>query len=172
MAYQLKVIRRLGLADVVILCLLGGVIAAVVASAREVEGPFHQVVQLDLRAAALPTYTLYSFMRGVTALLISYVFALGFGYAAAKSRVAERLLLPLLDVLQSIPVLGFLPVLVLGLVALFPTRNLGLELAAILMIFTAQAWNLAFSFYHSLKGLPEPLRDAWLTGTPWSGPVC
>lgn len=143
-----------------ILCLLGGVIAAVVAFAREVEGPFRQVVQVDLRAAALPRYTLYSFMRGVTALLISYVFALGFGYAAAKSRVAERLLLPLLDILQSIPVLGFLPGLVLGLVTLFPTRNLGLELAAILMIFTAQAWNLAFSFYHSLKGLPEPLRDA------------
>ena len=159
MAHQVKVIRRLGLADVVILCLLGGGIAAIVAFAREVEGPFRQAVQLDLRPIALPKYTLYSFMRGVTALLISYAFALGFGYAAAKSRAAERLLLPVLDILQSIPVLGFLPGLVLGLVTLFPTRNVGLELAAILMIFTAQAWNLAFSFYHSLKSLPEPLRD-------------
>src|SRR5207245_7420062 len=74
--------------------------------------------------------------------------------------ISERLLLPLLDILQSIPVLGFLPGLVLGLVALFPTRNVGLELAAILMIFTAQAWNLALSFYNSLKALPDPLRDA------------
>src|SRR6266705_3008650 len=153
------VLRRLGLADVVILCLVAGAIATVVAFAREFEAPFLQAVRIDLRPAALPRYTLYSLMRGVLALLISYLFALGFGWAAARSRAAERLLLPLLDILQSIPVLGFLPGLVLGLVALFPTRNVGLELAAILMIFTAQAWNLALSFYNSLKALPDPLRD-------------
>src|SRR5256885_571317 len=148
------------LADIAILCLLGGVIATVVAFAREFQAPFAQAVQIDLRPAALPRYTLYSLSRGVTALVISYLFALAFGWAAAKSRAAERLLLPLLDILQSIPVLGFLPGLVLGLMSLFPTRNVGLELAAILMIFTAQAWNLARSFYNSLKGLPAPLRDA------------
>ncbi|HET7295704.1 MAG TPA: ABC transporter permease subunit [Gemmatimonadales bacterium] len=152
--------RRLGLADVAILCLLGGVIATVVAFAREFEAPLAQAVRIDLRFSALPRYTLYSLSRGVIALVISYVFALGFGWAAAKSRAAERLLLPLLDILQSIPVLGFLPGLVLGLMSLFPTRNMGLELAAILMIFTAQAWNLALSFYASLKSLPIPLRDA------------
>src|SRR6266446_3688097 len=149
-----------GLADVAILCLLGGVIATVVAFAREFQAPFAQAVQIDLRPAALPRYTLYSLSRGVTALVISYLFALAYGWTAAKSRAAERLLLPLLDILQSIPVLGFLPGLVLGLLALFPARNMGLELAAILMIFTAQAWNLAFSFYNSLKALPQPLRDA------------
>jgi len=154
------VFRRLGLADIVILCLLGGVIATVITFAREFEAPFLQAVRIDLRPGALPRYTLYSLMRGVLALLISYLFALGFGWAAARSRAAERLLLPLLDILQSIPVLGFLPGLVLGLVSLFPTRNVGLELAAILMIFTAQAWNLALSFYTSLKSIPEPLRDA------------
>lgn len=152
--------RRLGLADVAILCLLGGVIATVVAFAREFEAPFAQAVRIDLRFSALPRYTLYSLSRGVSALLISYLFALGFGWAAAKSRAAERLLLPLLDILQSIPVLGFLPGLVLGLMSLFPTRNVGLELAAILMIFTAQAWNLALSFYGSIKSLPVELRDA------------
>ncbi len=153
-------LRRLGLADVVILCLLGGAIAMVIAFAREFGAPFVEAVQIDLRPAALPRYTLYSLSRGVIALAISYVFALGFGYAAAKSRAAERVLLPLLDILQSIPVLGFLPGLVLGLVSLFPTRNVGLELAAILMMFTAQAWNLALSFYHSVTGVPAPLRDA------------
>ncbi len=153
-------IRRLGLADVAILCLLGGAIAALVAFAREFEAPFRQAVQIDLRPTALPRYTLYSLARGVIALAISYLFALGFGWAAAKSRAAERVLLPMLDILQSIPVLGFLPGLVLGLMSLFPTRNIGLELAAILMIFTAQAWNLALSFYSSLKTLPDPLRDA------------
>jgi len=152
--------RRLGLADVAVLCLLGGVIATVVSFAREFRAPLAPAVQIDLRFAALPRYTLYSLSRGVSALLISYLFALGFGWAAAKSRAAERALLPLLDILQSIPVLGFLPGLVLGLMSLFPTRNVGLELAAILMIFTAQAWNLALSFYNSLKALPQPLRDA------------
>src|SRR5881296_2317304 len=153
-------LRRLGLADVVMLCLLGGAIAAVVAFAREFQAPFLQAVRIDLSPVALPKYTLFSLSRGVIALLISYVFALGFGWTAAKSRAAERLLLPLLDILQSIPVLGFLPGLVLGLMSLYPARNVGLELAAILMIFTAQAWNLALSFYNSLKSLPEPLRDA------------
>ena len=153
-------IRRLGLADVAILCLLGGAIAALVAFAREFEAPFRQAVQIDLCPSALPRYTLYSLARGVIALAISYLFALGFGWAAAKSRAAERVLLPMLDILQSIPVLGFLPGLVLGLMSLFPTHNIGLELAAILMIFTAQAWNLALSFYNSLKTLPDALRDA------------
>ena len=140
--------------------MLAGVIAMVVTFAREFDAPFRQAVQIDLSAAALPRYALYSLSRGVSALLFSYLFALGFGWAAAKSPAAERLLLPLIDILQSIPVLGFLPGLVLGLVALFPTRNVGLELAAILMIFTAQAWNLALSFYGSIKGLPAPLREA------------
>ena len=120
-----------GLADVAILCLLGGVIATVVAFAHEFQAPFAQAVQIDLRPAALPRYTLYSLSRGVTALVISYLFALAYGWTAAKSRAAERLLLPLLDILQSIPVLGFLPGLVLGLMSLFPARNMGLELAAL-----------------------------------------
>src|SRR5262245_53273005 len=153
-------LRGMGPADVAVLCLLAGGIAAVVTFAREVEAPFRQAVQIDLSPLALPRYALYSLSRGVAALIVSYVFALGFGWAAAKSVVAERLLLPVLDILQSIPVLGFLPGLVLGLMALAPDRNVGLELAAILMIFTAQAWNLALSFYHSLKGLPAPLREA------------
>src|SRR5437879_13418191 len=139
---------------------MGGVIATVVTFLREFEAPLRQAVQIDLRPAALPRYTLYSLTRVVLALLVSYGFALVFGWTAARSRAAERLLLPLLDILQSIPVLGFLPGFVLGLMALFPTRNVGLELAAILMIFTAQAWNLALSFYNSLKSIPEPLRDA------------
>src|SRR5437870_5509609 len=153
-------LRGVGPADVIILAAVAGAVGTVVAFAREFQAPFLQVVQIDLRAAALPKYTMYSLMRGVLALTVSFVFALVFGYSAARSRIAERLLLPLLDILQSIPVLGFLPGLVLGLVALFPHRNMGLELAAILMIFTAQAWNLALSFYNSLKALPDSLQDA------------
>src|SRR6266436_7971844 len=80
-----------GLADIAILCLLGGVIATVVAFAREFQAPFAQAVQIDLRSAALPRYTLYSLSRGVTALVISYLFALAFGWTAAKDRKSTRL---------------------------------------------------------------------------------
>ena len=152
--------RPVSLADLVVLCLICAAIGGVVAFAREFSAPYTEAIRIDLSPAALPRYTLYSFSRGVIALAFSFIFALVYGWAAASSALGERLLLPMLDILQSIPVLGFLPGLVLGLVALFPSRNAGLELAAILMIFTAQAWNLAFSFYNSLKSVPEPLREA------------
>jgi NitT/TauT family transport system permease protein len=147
-------------ADFLVLGLVGAVVAAIVSFASEFRAPYLPTIQIDLAPAALPRYVLYSLVRGVAALAISYLFAFSFGLAAASSRAAERVLLPLIDILQSIPVLGFLPGLVLGLVALFPGRNTGLELAAILMIFTAQAWNLALSFYQALVSVPEPLREA------------
>jgi NitT/TauT family transport system permease protein len=152
--------RRPGLADLAVLALVAGVLALIISFAREFRAPMVAAVPIDLRPSALPRYTMYSFSRGVLALAISYLFALAFGWTAARWRTAERLLLPVLDILQSVPVLGFLPGLVLGLVALFPARNVGLELAAILMIFTAQAWNLALSFYNSLKSIPQELREA------------
>jgi len=157
---SLKLLRRLPVGDLVVIGLFAASLAATIAFAREFRAPYTQAVVIDLSPSALPRYTLYSLMRGTIALGISYLFAFGFGLTAASSPVAERLLIPLLDILQSIPVLGFLPGLVLGLVALFPGRSIGLELAAILMIFTAQAWNLALSFYQSLKSMPEDLRAA------------
>src|SRR5207249_10854248 len=108
----------------------------------------------------LPRYTFFSLSRGLLAYSLSLGFTLAYGYWAAKDRTAERVLVPLLDVLQSIPVLSFLPGLVLALVAVFPTTNTGLELAAVLMIFTGQAWNMTFSFYHSLRSIPQPLQEA------------
>ncbi len=156
----MKLLRRIPLGDIVVIGLLAAGLAATIAFAREFRAPYAQAVAIDLSPTALPRYTLYSLMRGTIALGISYLFAFAFGLAAASSSAAERLLLPVLDILQSIPVLGFLPGLVLGLVALFPGRSVGLELAAILMIFTAQAWNLALSFYQSLTGMPEDLRAA------------
>lgn len=152
--------RPLRVADLLVLGLVGAAVAAIVSFAREFRAPYLAAIQIDLAPRALPHYVLFSLVRGVAALAISYLFAFAFGLAAASSRAAERVLLPLLDILQSIPVLGFLPGLVLGLVAVFPGRNTGLELAAILMIFTAQAWNLALSFYQSLVSVPEPLREA------------
>lgn len=152
--------RRLSPVEFAVLGLVAGAVALIVTLARRFEAPFAASVPIDLGLSALPRYAALSLARGVAALLISYLFAFAFGWTAARFRAAERVLLPLLDILQSVPVLGFLPGLVLGLVALAPHRSAGLELAAILMIFTAQAWNLALGFYESLRGIPASLREA------------
>jgi NitT/TauT family transport system permease protein len=91
---------------------------------------------------------------------LSLAFTLVYGYIAAYNAKAERFMIPLLDVLQSIPVLSFLPGVMLAMVALFPSRQLGVELGAILLIFTGQVWNMAFSFYASLKSIPHEMREA------------
>ena len=116
-------------------------------------------IEIDLSLSALPHYTFYSLVRGSVAFLFSVLFTLVYGYWAAKDAAAERVLIPLLDILQSIPVLGFLPGLTLALITLIPQGNIGLELASILMIFTGQVWNLTFSFYHSLKSQPRDLVE-------------
>jgi NitT/TauT family transport system permease protein len=114
---------------------------------------------IELGTANLFVYALFSMYRALIAYVLSFLFTLVFGYAAAKNRLAERLILPLLDIGQSIPVLGFLPGLVLSLIALFPHSNTGLELACILMIFTGQVWNMAFGFYSSLKNVPVHFHE-------------
>jgi NitT/TauT family transport system permease protein len=117
-------------------------------------------VHIDLSLSALPLYTFYSLTRGLIAYSLSLLFTLTYGYWAAKDPIAERVLVPLLDILQSIPVLGFMPGVVLALVSLFPDSNVGLELASVLMIFTGQAWNMTFSFYHSLRSIPKDQIEA------------
>jgi NitT/TauT family transport system permease protein len=146
--------RALGWGDLAVLASLGGVAFA---TSRFVGGavlPMRPAVEIDLSVAALPGYALLSLMRGLAAFALSLAFSLAYGYWAARDRAAERVLIPLLDVLQSVPVLGFMPGLVLSLVALFPRSNVGLELAAVVMIFTGQAWNMTFSFYRSVRSVP------------------
>lgn len=146
--------------DVIILMLVATVIYGVVLIGHQWRAEYQPTTRIDLSLSALPVYTLFSGMRGIAAYILSLGFTLVVGYAAAKSAKAERLIVPALDILQSIPVLGFLPGLVLGLVALFPKTNTGLELAAILMIFTGQVWNMTFSFYSSLKSIPHDFMEA------------
>ncbi len=145
--------------DAGLLLALAALVAGLTALVHRWEAPLRPVVTIDLSARALPGYTLLSLARGAAAYVLSFVFTLVYGTAAAYSRRAERVLIPLLDVLQGIPVLGFLPGLVLGMVALFPHSNVGLELACIVMIFTGQAWNMTFSFYGSLRAIPNELRE-------------
>ena len=116
--------------------------------------------QISQNPRILPLYAFYSLVRITVAYALSLVFALSYGYLAARSRRAEVVLIPLLDILQSIPVLSFLPGVLLAMVALFPHRQLGVELGSILLIFTGQVWNMAFSFYSSLKTIPRELREA------------
>ncbi len=150
---------RFTLVDVVVVLGLAGLLFGLLQVAGEWTGELRPAVAIDLSASALPRYTLYSFSRGAFAYALSLGFTLVYGYWAAKDRAAERVLVPLLDVLQSIPVLGFMPGLVLSLVAAFPSTNVGLELAAVLMIFTGQVWNMTFSFYRSLRAVPAGQRE-------------
>jgi NitT/TauT family transport system permease protein len=152
--------RKLRLVDLFVLLASAGILFGILALAREWHGTMRPAVTIDLRPQALPRYALLSLSRGLAAYLLSLAFTLGYGYWAAKDRLAERVLVPLLDILQSIPVLGFMPGVVLAFVSLFPHTNVGLELAAILMIFTGQAWNMTFSFYHSLRSVPPDMREA------------
>ncbi len=146
-------------ADLLVVAAGLAVLYGVIALARVWWSPFTPETEIRLEPSALPLYASYSLMRMMAAYLLSLAFAITYGYAAAYTR-AERFLLPLLDILQSIPVLSFLPGVMLTLVAMFPTRQLGLEIGAILLIFTGQVWNMAFSFYSSLRSIPRDLREA------------
>jgi len=115
--------------------------------------------EISLRYSALPLYAAYSLARMAIAYVASLAFALLFGYLAAYNRRAERILVPILDILQSIPILSFLPPVVLALTGLFPRSSLGVEVASVLLVFTSQAWNLAFSFYNSMLTVPRELRE-------------
>jgi NitT/TauT family transport system permease protein len=109
---------------------------------------------------ALPLYAFYSVVRIGLAYLLSLVFAIGYGYVAAYNKRIEAFMIAGLDILQSIPVLSFLPGVMLAMVALFPTRQIGVEMGAIVLIFTGQVWNMAFSFYSSIKSIPRELSEA------------
>ena len=123
-------------------------------------GPFTPQVEISRSPWMLPVYAGYSLLRITLAYVLSLIFTMVYGYIAAYNPRAERFMIPLLDVLQSIPVLSFLPGVMLAIVALFPGRQLGLEAGAILLIFTGQVWNMAFSFYASLKSIPKEMREA------------
>ncbi|WP_374428417.1 ABC transporter permease [Ideonella dechloratans] len=124
--------------------------------------PFHvgDPIALSLSPGDLPYYFLRTTLRMAVAMVASLLFAGLFAVLAAKNATAERVLVPLLDILQSIPILGFLSITVTGFIALFPGNLFGVECAAIFAIFTSQAWNMAFSLYQSLRTVPAELQEA------------
>jgi NitT/TauT family transport system permease protein len=157
-----QVVRRSWpiLLDMVVACILLAIFYGVVQIGHLWLGRPQPDVVLSMSPRALPRYALYSCVRMGLAYLLSLAFAIGYGYVAAYSRRLEALMISALDILQSIPVLSFLPGVMLATVQLFPSRQLGLELGAIVLIFTGQVWNMAFSFYSSLKSLPRELNEA------------
>jgi NitT/TauT family transport system permease protein len=146
-------------ADSFFLVLIAAIAGGLANLGHQVGRPYQEKLNISLSLWSLPKYTSLSLGRGFAAYLLSLIFTLVYGTIAAHNHRAEKLMLPALDVLQAIPVLGFLPGLVLAMVRLFPTRELGLEIACVVMIFTAQAWNMTFSFHGSLRGIPTPLRE-------------
>jgi NitT/TauT family transport system permease protein len=143
----------------VVACMLAGSYA-VATTARYWLGAATPVAVISLAPSALPAYAMYSLIRIAVAYFLSLILAVGYAYMAAHVPRLETFLIAVLDILQSIPVLSFLPGVMLTMIALFPTRQMGVELGAILLILTGQIWNMAFSFYSSLKSIPRELREA------------
>jgi NitT/TauT family transport system permease protein len=142
--------------------LIFGLLAAVAHGAHGTILSLSTVEQgkISLSPWALPGYAMRTVMRMAAAMIASLVFTFTFAPLAAKSRRAGQILIPLLDILQSVPVYGFLTFTVTGFMALFPGNVLGLEFAAIFAIFTSQAWNMTFSFYQALTTIPRDLHEA------------
>ncbi len=148
--------------DVVAFALVMGLITLLAWGSHQMAVPYipGEQIPLSLDPVHLPLYALRTVLRMVAALILSFAFTFIYATVAAKSRRAESILVPLLDILQSVPILGFLSITVTGFIALFPGNLLGVEMAAIFAIFTSQAWNMAFSFYQSLKTVPKELQEA------------
>ncbi|HEY5290640.1 MAG TPA: ABC transporter permease subunit [Caulobacteraceae bacterium] len=157
--------------DLVAFLLLGGLAVIVLHGARQMNLPISHLPNagVTLDPARLPEYALRSTLRMFAAIVASLLFTFVVATLAAKSRKAELIIIPALDILQSIPVLGFMTFTLAFFMGIFPGNELGEELASIFMVFTAQAWNMAFSFYQSLRTLPDDLIDVsrQFGLTPW-----
>lgn len=151
--------RKLSTVDFIIFCAIASLLYLIFNKGNgtnvEVTGA---KISTDLNN--LPYYALLSTLRMAAAYALSFIFTLIYGSIAAHNEKAAKVMIPLLDILQSIPVLSFLPAVVIGLISIFPNSNVGLELASIILIFTGQVWNMTFSFYYSIKGVPKDLIEA------------
>jgi NitT/TauT family transport system permease protein len=148
--------------DWVLLPLVLAVLIAIAYGAMQMTRPFvvGQPTEISLDPAYLPYYLLRTILRMFTALAFSLLFSFAFATIAAKYRSAEKFMVPLIDILQSVPILGFQAIAIAPFIALFPGNLLGVECAAIFAIFTSQAWNMAFSLYQSIRTVPPELSEA------------
>src|SRR5271166_2817385 len=153
---QLPALETSHLPDLIMFAAGIALFYGVVTVGRSWFGPFTPSVEISRSLRSLPAYAGYSLLRITIAYVLSLLFTLVYGYVAAYNARAERFMIPLLDVLQSIPVLSFLPGVMLAMVALFPGRQLGVEAGAILLIFTGQVWNMGFSWWQRFVEMELP----------------
>lgn len=148
--------------DVLALFLVLAIITLFAWNARQMTTPYRigEVIHISLSPSMLPFYAVRTVMRMLIALFFSFLFTFTFGTLAAKSRRAEKIIIPMIDVLQSVPPLGFQSVIIVAFIGLFSGSLLGPECATIFVIFTSQAWNMVFSFYQTVKSTPEELQEA------------
>jgi NitT/TauT family transport system permease protein len=148
--------------DIIALLFALGLIALLAWQAKQMTVPYQlgQVIPISLDPHNLPRYALRTVSRMFIALVFSFLFTFTFGTWAAKSPRAEKLIIPIIDILQSIPILGFLSITIVGFIALFPGSLLGPECAAIFAVFTSQAWNMALGFYQTVRTVPTELGEA------------
>ncbi len=159
---QVKSGRRFGWIDLIVVGAVLALIWLVVSLGGDMRARFDELhpPPLSLNPRLIPYYAGRTVLRMFIAYFASLLFTLSYGYVAAKSPAARRVMLPVIDVLQSVPVLGFLSITVTGFLALFPGSLMGVECASIFAIFTAQVWNMTFGFYHSMVTIPPELNEA------------
>lgn len=147
--------------DVLVIVIVLGILAALAWGASQMVLPYKvgEQIQITLDPWALPGYAISSVLRMIIAMSFSLIVTFSIAPLAAKNRRAEKFLLPLIDVLQSIPVLGMLSITVVGFISLFPNSILGPECAAVFAIFTSQVWNMILSMYQSLRTVPHDLKE-------------
>jgi NitT/TauT family transport system permease protein len=160
--FSIFTLRGLNRWDALAMLLALGLLVFLAEASRGLTQPLAalETSPISLAPANLPWYAARTTLRMVAAMLLSLVFTLTYATWAARSPRAQLLLIPLLDILQSVPILGFISITVVFFMALAPGRVLGAEFAAVFAIFTSQAWNMAFSFYQSLRTVPDDLREA------------
>jgi NitT/TauT family transport system permease protein len=148
--------------DIIAWLLVIAILCAIAWGAGNMNAPYHmgQEIPISLKASNLPFYALLTTIRMFIALIISFIFTFIVGALAAKNKTAEKIIIPLIDILQSVPILGYLSIFVIGFVWVFPNSRLGPECAAIFAVFTSQVWNMTLSFYQSLKTIPSELVEA------------
>lgn len=148
--------------DIVALILVIGAMVLIVYGGKQTTAPLSalDIAPVSLDPTNLPAYALRTTMRMLLAIVCSIIFTFIYAALAAKSRRAEMVLIPMLDILQSVPILGFLTFTVVFFMNLFPGRVFGAELACVFAIFTSQAWNMTFSMYQSMRNVPKDLEEA------------
>jgi NitT/TauT family transport system permease protein len=146
--------------DVLVFATVLAVFYGILTVARYWLGQAVPVTQISRSPSSLPLYAFYSVVRMGIAYILSLIFAVTYGRIAAYNKRLQPFMVAILDILQSIPVLSFLPGVMLAMVSLFPSKQVGVELGSIILIFTGQVWNMAFSFYSSLKSIPRELGEA------------